>query len=222
METDSASHTRQRRDAVISPSPEATDELRGQVYAFLSHLFAAPPNAALLSRLASIEIEPLHAGRMVPAWHGLSKAAGEAEVDQVDDEFHDLFIGIAHGEVLPYASWYLSGTLMDWPLSNLRGNLKQLGIQRRADLGEPEDHVAALCEVMCLLAEDGTMSGVERQHAFLTTHMLPWLPRFFQELDQAPSADFYRAVAEFGRTFFELEREYLELTLTLMKEEEKQ
>jgi TorA maturation chaperone TorD len=222
MDTDSISNTTERRDAVVSPSPDATDETRGPVYALLSNLFAEPPDAVLLSRLASIEIGPLHAGRMVPAWRGLRKAAAEAEADQVNDEFHELFIGIAHGEVLPYASWYLSGRLMDWPLTNLRGDLKQLGIQGQAGLGEPEDHVAALCEVMCLLGEDDTMSGVERQHAFLTTHMLPWLPQFFQELDRAPSADFYRAVAEFGRAFFELEREYLELTLTLIKEEGKQ
>jgi len=222
METDSVSNTMEHRDVAVSPPPDATDEQRGQVYTLLSHLFTTAPNAALLGRLASIEIEPLRAGRMVPAWHGLSKAASEAEADRVDDEFHDLFIGIAHGEVLPYASWYLSGTLMDWPLTNLRGDLKQLGIQRQADLCEPEDHVAALCEVMCLLAEDDTIGGVERQHAFFNAHMLPWLPQFYQELDRAPSADFYRAVAEFGRTFFELEREYLELTLTLMKEEEKQ
>jgi TorA maturation chaperone TorD len=218
MEADSAGYMPDQHDVVVSPPPDDTDEMRGLVHALLSNLFAAPPNAALLRRLAAIELGPLHAGRMVPAWRDLKKAAGEAEADQVNDEFHDLFIGIAHGEVLPYASWYLSGTLMDRPLTKLRGDLKKLGIQRQAGLGESEDHVGALCEVMCLLAEDGSAAGIERQHAFMTTHMLPWLPQFFQELDRAPSADFYRAVADFGRAFIELEREYLELTLTLMKE----
>lgn len=218
MEMDSTGSMPEHLTTVVSSSRDASDELRGLVYALLSNLFAAPPDAALLGRLASVEITPLHAGLMVPAWRDLREAAGETEPQQVNDEFHDLFIGMAHGELLPYASWYLSGTLMDWPLTSLRGDLKRLGIQRQADLGEPEDHVAALCEVMCLLAEDDSARGIERQHVFLTTHMLPWLPQFFEELDRAPSADFYRAVAGFGRAFIELEREYLELALTLIKE----
>jgi TorA maturation chaperone TorD len=39
--------------------------------------------------------------------------------------------------------------------------------------------------------------------------MQPWLERFFTDLDEARSADFYRSVAHFGAAFLKLESAYL-------------
>ena len=52
----------------------------------------------------------------------------------------DLFIGVGRGELLPYASYYLTGFLHERPLARLREDLAALGIERAEGVAEPEDH----------------------------------------------------------------------------------
>lgn len=183
------------------------DELRGRVYALLGNLLAGPPRAELLERLAGIEGD---AGgeTLAQAWHSLGMAARSADVESVDDEYHDLFIGIARGELVPYASWYLTGLLMEQPLVDLRNDLEALGIERRDAVSEPEDHIAALCQVMALLTNQ---VSYERQRGFVARHLAPWAQRFFDDLCSAKDAGFYEAVGRLGRAFIALEWRYLEL-----------
>ena len=65
------------------------------------------------------------------------------------------------GELLPYASYYLTGFLHERPLARLRDDLAALGIERVESNSEPEDHAATLCEIMAGLA-GGTLRGVDR------------------------------------------------------------
>jgi TorA maturation chaperone TorD len=39
--------------------------------------------------------------------------------------------------------------------------------------------------------------------------MSPWVGRFFTDLSEAKSAVFYRAVARFGKAYFDFEKQYL-------------
>ncbi|MFC7692737.1 molecular chaperone TorD family protein [Paeniroseomonas aquatica] len=45
------------------------------------------------------------------------------------------------GEVLAYASYYLTGFLHERPLAELRGTLARLGIVRAEGMAEPEDQL---------------------------------------------------------------------------------
>ncbi|MEZ5449041.1 MAG: molecular chaperone TorD family protein [Thiolinea sp.] len=105
------------------------------------------------------------------AMAGLGLAAQHADPADVDDEFHDLFIGLGRGEVVPYGSWYLTGFLMEKPLGQLRQELRVLGFEREPNVYEPEDHAAALCEVMALLIED--QGAIELQAGFFNAIWLP-------------------------------------------------
>ena len=69
-------------------------------------------------------------------------------ITQVNREFHDLFIGLGRGELLPYASYYLTGFLHEKPLAKLRGDMIDLGIERAEGVAEPEDNIASLMEMM--------------------------------------------------------------------------
>jgi TorA maturation chaperone TorD len=42
-------------------------------------------------------------------------------------------------------------------------------------------------------------------------HMAPWIGRFFGDLQQAASADFYRSVGTLGRVFMDIEAEAFDL-----------
>lgn len=199
----------------MSTADSQADELRSRVYALLGNLLASPPGADLLARLAAIEGNA-NGDALARAWRDLGRAARQTTgIEALDDEYHDLFIGIAHGELLPYASWYLTGLLMEQPLADLRGDLQQLGIERRTSVSEPEDHAAALCQVMALLSykpDSGeAAAGYSAQRDFVARHLAPWIKQFFSDLENADSADFYRSVGQLGTAFMDFEGRYLDL-----------
>ncbi len=145
---------------------------------------------------------------MAAAWRALSLAARRASVPALDDEYHDLFIGLGRGQVVPYASWYLTGFMMERPLVALRDDLARLGFERNEDVKEPEDHAAILCEVMAALSDEDSGFDFATRADFFRRHVGPWMGRFFKDLTTAKAADFYSAVGEFARQFMEIEVAY--------------
>jgi len=53
--------------------------------------------------------------------------------------------------------------------------------------------------------------SLQQQQVFFETHMQPWLERFFADLGQARSADFYKPVAQFGAAILKLESAYISM-----------
>lgn len=187
------------------------DQARARVYALLGGLLVKPPQEELLDALRKIAVPASEAGgEMAAAWELLKQAAERVQPATVEDEYQELFIGIGRGELVPYGSWYMTGFLMEKPLAELRGDLRRLGFECREDVREPEDHVAALCETMSLIAGSPEFP-LEAQREFFEKHLAPWMGRFFGDLAAAKSARFYRSVALLGERFFEVERVYLEM-----------
>lgn len=192
----------------LFPSMAAADPMRegrANLYALLGHLLGGPPDAALLARLAVIPADDTPLGR---ALGSLGAAARLARPDALEREHHDLFIGLGRGELLPYASYYLTGFLHERPLAELRADLKRLGITRSADVHEPEDHIAFLCEVMAGLLRGGVP---EEADAIFARHLRPWAMRCFADLCVAKAAVFYRPVGELGRALMDVELAAAEL-----------
>lgn len=179
---------------------------RSGAYAMLGRLLRASPDSAVLDQVAGFAQVESKLDEMTLAMTMLGLAAATSNPEAVDDEFHALFIGIGRGELVPYGSWYLTGFLMERPLGRLRDDLAALGFHRQEGIAEPEDHVAALCEVMAILIDE---SDQQTQAYFFDRHVKDWLARFFIDLSEAGSAVFYRAVGRFGAAFLDLERRYL-------------
>ena len=173
-------------------------------YALLAGLLRCPPDAARLRALAALETRVHPGDDFGTALQLLGLAARQRSAEQVDDEFHDLFIGLGRGELVPYGSWYLTGHLMERPLAALRRDLAALGFQRQPYNRDPEDHAAALLEVMAQLIEGG--DDLATQARFHRQHIAPWMSRFFDDLTTADSAVFYRAVGRLGIAFLALEQ----------------
>jgi TorA maturation chaperone TorD len=188
------------------------DALRAANYALLGTLLARPPGAELLAELAATRPEGGDDSPLDTAWRTLAEVAAAADPQAIADEYQELFIGIGRGELMPYGSWYLTGFLMERPLTVLRDDLARLGFARQEGVSEPEDHVAALCEVMSMLVADPERaSDYATQRAFYTTHIGPFVERFWSDLDNASNADFYRAVSQLGAAFTHLETKYFSL-----------
>ncbi|MCW8087960.1 molecular chaperone TorD family protein [Roseococcus sp. MDT2-1-1] len=158
----------------------------------------------MLRRLSALPGDDTPVGTALGA---LGEAARAADPISAGREYHDLFIGLGRGELLPFASYYLTGFLHERPLAELRGDLARLGIARAAAVPEPEDHIAFECEVMA-----GLLRGApEEVDAFFARHLRPWAMRFFADLELAEAAVFYRAVGGLGRALMDVELAAAEL-----------
>ena len=187
------------------------DTLRAHAYSLLAALLTGPPSADLLRLLGRIEDQQESDTEMAQAWRMIKEAGGRTNAALLDDEYHGLFIGLGRGELIPYGSWYQTGSVMDQPLARLRSDLVALGIQRRSEVRETEDHAAALCETMAIICSHPAEIGMETQRAFFSEHLKGWMGRFFKDMQQASTARFYRAVGRLGEAFLALEKTYLGL-----------
>lgn len=201
-------------DHTVSPEVAEEELLRAQVYALLARLLARAPDAAFLAALSELAGE---GGDFGAALDQLADAARGSDPAAVEEEFTTLFIGVGGSERTPYGSFYLTGFLNEKPLAELRVDMARLGIARADGVTEPEDHIAALCEMMAgLIAgefapQDGGTAGLDAQRAFFDRHIGSWAGRFFADLETSPSARFYRAVGAVGRSFLAVEARAFDL-----------
>lgn len=183
---------------------------RANTYVALGALLAGPANGDLLEAVRSMDPVSAPETPLEMAWEMLRKAAENSDPQSIDDEYHDLFIGVGRGQVVPYGSWHLTGFLMEKPLGLLRADLRRLGFERREDVPESEDHIAAMCQVMAaIITSDDIDFATQRK--FYNEHLAPWAADFLTQLQAAPAADFYRAVGNLGECFFSVESQYLSM-----------
>ena len=183
---------------------------RQAVYGFLARVLARPATRAECGFAAPLAGEETALNQ---AFAEFRKVLESAPAEQMERCYHDLFIGVGRGELLPYASYYLTGFLNEKPLAGLRGDLEALGFARAEGVHEPEDHIASLCDVMAQLI-DGTARGefdVYTQDRFFNTHIRPWAKQFFADLEAAKSTDLYAPVGRIGNIFMGIEEESFEM-----------
>jgi TorA maturation chaperone TorD len=195
--------------AVEDSAVDPIDLARAREYALLAALLSGPPSKTLLGEIGGLTGDATPLGR---AHAALAEAASDIPVGEVEREYFGLFVGLGRGELLPYASYYLTGFLNERPLSRLRADLARLGIERTENIFEPEDHAATLCEVMAGLAAARFEAPAGEQRAFFNKHVAPWMGRLFADMEAAASAKFYRPVGSLGRLFLDIEAEAFTLT----------
>ncbi len=186
------------------------DRLRAQWYALLAQFLSAPPDGATLKLARALTGDDTDLGRGVTA---LAATAKGATVAGLEEEYFNLFIGISQGELLPYGSYYLTGSLNEKPVAALRKDMGELGIGRADGVKEPEDHIASLCEMMAgmITGAFGEPAGLDRQSGFFDKHIGCWAPRFFEDLQVAESAAFYMPIGLIGSVFMSVERHAFEM-----------
>ncbi|MFV2033341.1 MAG: molecular chaperone [Gammaproteobacteria bacterium] len=194
-----------------APDLEEEQQYRASAYSLIAAMLRAGPDQGLLDQIANLAAVTRDDDDddLLLAMSSLGLSAKTFTPDSIADEYHSLFIGLGKGEVVPYGSWYLTGFLMEKPLSDLRDDLRKLGYERSESVSEPEDHAAALCEVVSMLISEGAELSVQRK--FYQSHMANWMGRFFADLSNAQSSVFYKAVGRFGSAFMAFEDQYFSM-----------
>lgn len=190
--------------------PSQEDRLRADLYNYLGLVLSRPMDKMTLDQTAALQGDASPLGEAI---NRLAEAASRAEPTAVRHEYNDLFIGMGRGELLPYASFYLTGFLNEKPLGILRRDFAALGLSRTDGVFEPEDGIASLMEVMgaIIVGRFGAPLTLSRQRDFWAKHVAPWAGHFFADLAKAKKASLYAAVGDVGHEFMKIEREAFRL-----------
>jgi len=193
------------------PQISEEDRLRADFYNFLGVLLSGPPDQILLEQTAALTGDESELGLAVQA---LARVARVTKPQAAEREFNALFIGLGRGELLPYASYYLTGFLNEKPLALLRGDMAARGVTRAPNVYEPEDNIASMMEMMggMIIGRFGTTSTLDDQKTFWNRHIGPWAGHFFTDLEAADNSVLYASVGTAGRVFMEIEREAFRMT----------
>jgi TorA maturation chaperone TorD len=182
------------------------DRLRADLYNFLGLMLSGPPDQLLLDQCVGLSGDDSDLGQAIGS---LSRVAKVTKPQKVESEFNALFVGLGRGELLPYASYYMTGFLNEKPLAALRNDMARRGIERAPSVYDPEDNIASLCEMMAglIVGRFGAAEPLSGQKDFYATHIGPWAGHFFADLEAAKGSVFYAPVGAIGRAFLEIERE---------------
>ena len=192
-----------------------TEELaRAELYGLLARLWLAPPDAELLRQFAVAVTQAPEAGaHLEEPWMQLVAALRDTTVDAAAEEHDALFHGVGKPEVFAYGSYYLTGFLNEKPLAALRTDLQALGLTRDPARVETEDHVSYVFEVMRYLiaGDDAEVCNLEQQRRFFRTHVQPWVEDLCNTTAAHPRALTWRAVADFTRSFVQIEAQAFDM-----------
>jgi TorA maturation chaperone TorD len=180
------------------------DVLRADMYGFLASLFRKEPSDELISGVAALDGDQSPIGS---ACLTLAHLAKTLDNEIIRNEYVTVFIGVGRGEILPFASYYLTGFLNDKPLANLRADMAAIGITRAEGVKEPEDHIASLFDMMAGLIRGtfGRAYSVAEQARFYRKHVEPWAGMLMRDIETAKSAVFFAPAGTIGREFLEIE-----------------
>ena len=187
------------------------DRLRADLYNYLGLMLAGPPDQMLLDQTQGLSGDETEIGKAISA---LSRVAKATNPKKVESEFNALFIGLGRGELLPYASYYLTGFLNEKPLATLRNDMAVRGITRAQNVYEPEDNIASLMEMMggMIIGRFGAPATLDDQKTFFNKHIAPWAAHFFTDLEAAKNSVLYASLGTLGKAFMEIEREAFRMT----------
>jgi TorA maturation chaperone TorD len=185
------------------------------MYALLSRLYSAAPDAALLAAIASaqevrVERPQSEGSSLAGAWHELVAASAITEPASAAEEYQDLFVGVGKSEVSLHGSTYAKALSGKQLLVGIRETLSRLGLARRSSASTYEDHLAAVCETMRLLITGAGQIepfGLDEQREFFSAGVEPWVFACCSAISAKTVANYYRRVAQFTESFMAVERD---------------
>ena len=195
----------------FAPTLPPEEVARANFYGLLARLFYAAPDAALLEAIAAAQDDADEDGaEFGDAWQALAGAASRADPDALREEYENAFVGTGKAPVTLYTSAYTIRFESETPLVELRTQLSELGLSRKSGVFEPEDHIAALCDVMRhLVAEQ--KRDLQEQRRFFDRWIAPAVEPLCGAIEASEVTHFYKFVGRFAKAFFSIEQSAFEM-----------
>jgi TorA maturation chaperone TorD len=192
-------------NAKIISNINEEDQLRADMYSFLANLLRAEPDEKLVKQLTILESDDSPIGKSIKT---LSRLSTSLDLPTIRDEYVKIFVGVGRGEILPFASYYLTGFLKDKPLAKLRQDMQEIGIKLEDNVKEPEDHIASIFDIMSglILGKFEKKYSITDQKDFFNKHLAPWVDLLMRDIESSKIAVFYSPIGTLGREFMEIER----------------
>lgn len=213
---------------------------RQTVYLFLSRAFSREVDPAFFDAASELvdSFEELFADferasliegrRLLESFlQGAKGKEKEAILQDLAEDYAFLFLGVGSKNVSLCESAYRSagGLLFQGSYFDIVQRYTEVGLAKRPDFPEPEDHLsvelsymANLCRLVIDSAENRRREEITRyciyQKTFLQDHLMTWVPDFFKSLLEADPSTFYSAIAHLLKGFISLDAEIIDSWLT--------
>jgi TorA maturation chaperone TorD len=150
----------------------------------------------------------------------------EVVLDDLARHYAFLFLGVGSENVALCESAYRNerGLLFQNAYFDIMETYREVGLGKREDFPEPEDHLSVELAYMAHLSrwiissiETGKEEEVEKYHHyqrnFLKDHLLPWIPPFARGLSEISPSAFYKALAYLLEGYIKIDFEFLDSLL---------
>jgi TorA maturation chaperone TorD len=214
-------------------------QFREMFYLFLSRSFGREVDRTFLHNLFEVS-NTLQASLKSVAESKLSRgrellksfcieirgAKEEAVIGDLARHYAFLFLGVGPETVALCESAYRNegGLLFQNAYFDILEKYREVGLGKREDFPEPEDHLslelaymAHLCRRTIFSIEAGKEGEAKKycqyQASFLNDHLLPWVPPFAKGLSQISPSAFYKALAYLLEGYLKIDFEFLDSLL---------
>jgi TorA maturation chaperone TorD len=196
-------------------------EGRANIYRFLTAFYIEEPTSELIEKVKDEvlleSLSEIFTQDSLKYLLGFSRESKDG-IEDVKQEYSDLFIVPTDKCVTPYESVYKEGTMMQKPYVEVSCIYKQAGIEfskqdgrLTADhIGIELDFMRVLCEkeAECWQSKDESAAKlyVGFEKGFLKDHLNTWLEEFCKKMENMAELDLYKGIA--GITFEHVTRDY--------------
>lgn len=214
-------------------------QFREMFYLFLSRSFSREVDKAFLQSVFEIstslqdsfrdvEESNLIQGReLVESFcKEIREANEEVVLGDLARHYAFLFLGVGSENVALCESAYRNerGLLFQNAYFDILEKYREVGLGKREDFPEPEDHLSLELAYMAHLSrwsissiETGKKEELEKYHQyqrnFLKGHLLPWIPLFARGLSEISPSTFYKAIACLLEGYVKIDFEFLDSLL---------
>jgi TorA maturation chaperone TorD len=183
----------------------------------IKSFFVEEPDAETMSRwrgtfsaLARQQISP----RFDNGVKEITRALSCKTLKELQEEYYRLFVNpLDGGTVAMTASYYLNGRGYDQALVDVRGFMMEAGIQKNAEVTEPEDSLVVMLDILASLVEEEKLgvgeSNRQLQGRLLKEFLEPVTEKFAMALKKHEQADFYYLCSRLLAGYLELESELM-------------
>lgn len=150
--------------------------------------------------------------------------------DALRSQYTRLFVGPGKLVAPPWESVYRSsdGLLFQPSTLDVRRAFRTQGFEPQALHRMPDDHIGLELDLMAKLAQrayeakaagrnDAVARALDASLAFLQEHLLVWVPRFAEALNQEEAASFYRQAARALCEFLGIDAKLLKMLIDLSR-----